>query len=735
VVIIEWMRQQGLWEEATDRLRIQREGGYAGIDAFVFLTHYFASGLDTGIKEFSELAREHHKQLAAVGERKRLPTQASMSRILAAVEAERVQEFGSWLLRDAPGVLDVLQHPSVLTRDAVGEGWHVFDWDPTVTTLRHRALPVFDGTPAARRRSESLAEPGYPGRKRGDVQFSRATLQHAGSGLWLGIEMAPGNGALRDAFHSAIQQVIATCEDAEVQRDRAILRADGAAGNVPFITACVEAGVPYITRLAHYQLLEDQSVVQHLNEAAWFDVPSSGSGPKRQAADLGRVVLEPAQSTLQADGSPYEPIEARVVVSRFPCPENGRGAGVVVDGWQYELYGTDLSPESWPEVEVVAGYYGRIGQENRFFQEDRELGLDRIFSYHLPGQQLATLVGLFIWNFYICRGMDLARPSEDLPEQQVAQNTPVAETPQLARSHPTEPAAPQDVVADCTRADNAEPSTAATPAPSSDAERSSLASGSDTPVTTRHDVIQALDAADWERVLDKHDGWMWLAHKGGLQCPAKALLPLVRVEQVKGQSIRARFQADWGTCDSCEFRRSCTRSDDPHYRKDVRLPIPSPYAESIRAMWLSMASAQRASMSASKRRLRRPGSPRRSSRPIWRIKPLSWQPPDLPSTRPQLAVAPPTLLPAELRKISRGATRRIEAHVLVDLPSAQRKLSPVLAYSAAERQKRRLSWEERLRWNELPEATRVEIRLLGAGAVQHLLAPTTDCASGFAKSA
>ena len=55
-----------------------------------------------------------------------------MSRILAAAETERVREFGSWLLREAPGVLDVLQHPSVLTRDALGEGWHIFDWDPTV---------------------------------------------------------------------------------------------------------------------------------------------------------------------------------------------------------------------------------------------------------------------------------------------------------------------------------------------------------------------------------------------------------------------------------------------------------------------------------------------------------------------------------------------------------------------------------------------------------------------------
>lgn len=227
VVIVEWLRQHQQWQEAVQRLKIQREGGYAGIDALMFLLYYFASGLRIGIKEFSDRARECHERLAAVGERLRLPTQASMSRILAAVDADTAQVFGRWLLRQAPGIATVLRHPSVLTRDATGAGWHVFDWDPTVTTLRHRALPMIEGTPEARRRSEAMAARGYPGRKRGDVQFSRGTLQHAGSGLWLGIEMAPGNGSHREDFHAALEQVEATCEQASIARESTIVRADG----------------------------------------------------------------------------------------------------------------------------------------------------------------------------------------------------------------------------------------------------------------------------------------------------------------------------------------------------------------------------------------------------------------------------------------------------------------------------------------------------------------------------
>ena len=93
------------------------------------------------------------------------------------------------------------------------------------------------------------------------------------------------------------------------------------------------------------------------------------------------------------------------------------------------------------------------------------------------------------------------------------------------------------------------------------------------------------------------------------------------------------------------------------------------------------------------------------------------------------------LLPAELRKINRRATRRIEVHVHIGLPPAQPKPSPVLALCPAERQKRRLSWEGRLRWNKLPEGAAVEVQLLGAGAVEKLIRPTSDDTRGLANSA
>jgi hypothetical protein len=39
VVILEWLRQQNHWEEAIERLRIEREAGDAGVDALIFVLY------------------------------------------------------------------------------------------------------------------------------------------------------------------------------------------------------------------------------------------------------------------------------------------------------------------------------------------------------------------------------------------------------------------------------------------------------------------------------------------------------------------------------------------------------------------------------------------------------------------------------------------------------------------------------------------------------------------------
>lgn len=712
-LIVEWLQQQGQWQELGERLQVQREGGYAGIDAALFLILMFASRLEGGLKEFGERGRRHQRRLAAMGGRRRFPSPSSMSRFLSAVQPEDTKEFGSWLLIEAPEIATVLHHPSVLTRDATGEGWHVFDWDPTITTLRHRALPVREDLPTARRRSEQMACPGYPGRKRGDVQFSRATLQHAGSGLWLGIEMDPGNGTLRASYQRALEQVQITANVAQLPQDRMILRSDGAGGNIPFITASKEANIHYVTRLAHYQLLHNPKVVAHLNSTSWYEVPSSDAGPARQATDLGTVMLEPAANTYRDDGSTFTPIETRVVVSRFPS-EHERGAGAIIDGWHYELYATDLKVVPWPAEEVVAGYYGRCGQENRFHQEDRELGLDRIFSYNLPGQELANLIGLFVWNFFICRGLELSQPSAELCEQSPRERVPCADTPQLPQSWSCAPDKlpnEEDEASFCS-------STPGTTAPSIPPEPSPPAMDS-----AQHQLPNAWERLDWESLLKDRPGWRWDAGQVSLRCPADALVPLTGLDTVRGRGTRMRFIAAWGTCDCCERRQGCINSPDPQYRKIIRQLVPPEQVEQLRELW-----------SRTKKRTkrgRRFGRASRGeassvnphiSRPIWRLKPLSWIPLEKEGdSEPCLTVTPPLLLPAELRKTVRRVVNDLVVRVQISLPPEFSQRPRVVATSSAERQHRRLTWRDRMRWNELPDSARVSVRLDGPSALRTLL--------------
>ena len=165
-----FLERLGLVVELGQHVRIRREGGYPGVDVALLLLVYFASGLKTGIRKAWEQLAPLSVAMAGLAGRRRLPSPAALSRGLAAAEPELVRPGTAWLLGEFSGADAVLRHPTTSTYDALGGAWHLFDLDMTVTTLRHRALPEEAELPQARRRSEATGRPGYPGRKRGDVQ-------------------------------------------------------------------------------------------------------------------------------------------------------------------------------------------------------------------------------------------------------------------------------------------------------------------------------------------------------------------------------------------------------------------------------------------------------------------------------------------------------------------------------------------------------------------------------------
>jgi hypothetical protein len=477
----------------------------------------------------------HSQRLGALAGRVSLPSSSALSRALAAVEVDLLRPASTWLLTQVGEVDTVLQHPTVQSYDTHGCGWHVFDVDPTVTALRHRALPVGDDLPEPKRRSEDIAAPGYKGRKRGDVVLRRATAQHAGSSIWVHTHLSPGNGDGVEDFALALDSIVETCERIGHPTSRALVRMDGEHGNVPWYTACRERGLPFVTRLNRPKLYEEPDVLEKLRSATWYEVEDSRCGPQRAAAELGVFTLSAGSKTRRPDGTRYETVKMRVVACRFPKSGQAK-RGHILDGWEVELFAVDVPADAWPAPEAMTAYYRRNALENRLAQEDRELGLDRLLSYELPGQELAALVALSLWNLRVARGFALETPPLEQPVQRLR-------APRLdERAHT---GWPRD------------------------------------PVTTR-----ILNELDWPALLkNERGGWSFDAASGDLVCGDGRMLTLTTVRQrsVGKTTTGIIFRRPTGGCQECSVRPDCLHTERSQASKHAEFSVPTDLADRLRA--------------------------------------------------------------------------------------------------------------------------------------------------------
>ena len=665
----------GRWNVLAERLRVQRQGGYSGIDGFLFLLLYFGSGQKQSISKFSQRVGRRGKKLAAVGGRKALPTQSSMSRILSAVDQDMVRKLAPWVLLEATGALELLQHPVMQTTDANGEGWHVFDYDPTKTVLRQRSLPRGEDLPPPRRLTDDFAKPGYTGRKRGEVQVSRAALQHAGSGLWLEGRLSAGNGEVRASLKSAIHVTTDVCEKLGHPKQRALLRCDGEFGSVPYLSMCLEEGLPALSRLNRPKLLDQAEVRRRIAEGTWYMVPDSGSGPRRSAMDLGMVTVRPGRNSVRDDGTAFEPIEVRVVVSRYERegqPDHGR----VIDGWQYELFAALQMPaDAWPAPDVVAMYYGRGSEENRFAQEDRELGLDRIFSYNLGGQELASLVGLMVWNLRVVHGFHLNPPPthrEPAPAREpVVDDRPVPVGLVVVEEAP-EPEPVEEL-------------------PAQDPNEA---------------LADALRELDWSRLLHRRADWSFDREQGLLCCPAgvATLLREVANEPPKPSS-KLSFYPAAGSCRQCPQRDGCVSSPRVNAIKKSTFNVPRATGDQIATLLSAVRLARRY-----KRPAQAPGRKPRTGDPLN----VDFEADKAAPGSAQISVAP--FLPAAARQAFRSASEALVFGINVKQPVVE-PTHPYLATTPEERQRRRATWTQRLQWYALPEGSQARVVVHGGAAL------------------
>ncbi len=262
-------------------------------------------------------------------------------------------------------------------------------------------------------------------------------------------------------------------------------------------------------------------------------MPDSGCGPQRSAVDLGVLTLRAGKDTCRPDGSHYEPIDVRVVAVIFEKKGPAK-RGRTIEGYEVELFAVDLPADAWPAPEAIAAYYGRNAIENRFAQEDRELGLDRIISYHLPGQELATVVALSVWNYRIVRGFQLHRPPDARPLQ-----------------------APRRIVID-------DGIPEAWPCD---------------PVVKAH-----LDPLDWPSLLARHPRWSYDESTGEIVCDdgRPLVLTTVRSRPRSSSTTGVIFRRPQGGCEDCGSRTHCLHSERPLASKHLELSVPTEVAEPLR---------------------------------------------------------------------------------------------------------------------------------------------------------
>lgn len=644
-VLLETLRANQLLDHVDIWLPLSRKGGHATRSLFSFAVAFLMSGPTTGIRPFAQsLGDRGGDILAGLADVEALPSSASVSRALAGLTHVQIRPFVERLLVSDPGTVAALSNPHLLHRSARGLPWHVLDLDPTITAFRQRSLPEDDDLPTPERLAEG--RPGYKGQKRGEVRVRLIPIQHAGSGLWLDCQMEQDDRPVEHHVESLARNGRAAVA-ATPDRGRVVVRADGEFGSVGSLRACQKAGVDVLARLGRYKLLDTEEGALALREASWRPVRCSTGAPKREAAELGTFRLQ-ASDRSAASG---EEIEVRVIVTRVPC-EGKPTHGVVRQGWQLELFATTLSAEEWPAEDAVALYFGRSVLECRFAQEDREFGLERTFSFSLPGQEWMVSVGLFLWNTLICRALALNPLTEPVaPQLPRPPHEPASTTPPIV----VEPAPPR-------------PGPVPTPTPRLRA----------TP--TERD-LWAL-TCDVFKDVAMLPGWTFDHGRRVVHCPASKRLRLTTVSM---KNRTAALLAKKDDCKSCPLRDACIS------KRPGATPNMQPKLIARRA---SIAVLERIDALLVARRQ----EPRRILDAELDLPP----PPPPVHTPPAPRIVGPLLpttplfLPAACRKQARTALANLAFTLEVERVRPQPpKRHPYLAASDADRQHQRKTWAAR----------------------------------------
>jgi len=253
---------------------------------------------------------------------------------------------------------------------------------------------------------------------------------------------------------------------------------------------------------------------------------------------------------------------------------------------------------------------------------------------------------------------------------------------------------------------------------------------------------EALGHQDWTRMVQYQDGWRMSEDPLGLRCANGEVLRLRQVLLLPGGITGIlRFTAEKGVCLECPLRASCMRPTTQAGAKGAMLSVPAEQAIELNALLKAARTTARWKRDSRPPSVRLKGPPH-SIQPLV-IKPVlptpppkaeppikpeksrqkarrlavieailqTWERPKVPVRGAFLRPVQAILLPAAARHLFRRTCRDVEVEVELILPPEPEHPSPLIAETDATRQRRRLTWEQRLLSNALPIGAQVNVEL------------------------
>lgn len=253
----------GLLKTIQDQVRFARArfGQYDVIDFVVVLIGYMLSGEPTLLAFYERLAPFAEPFMALFG-RNRLPHRSTLSRFLAALDQPTVEALRALFQKD------LLARPPFPSPgglfDRTGAKFLVVDVDGTRQAARQRALPQTETLPLPHRRFDQVCEPGYQGRKRGEVVRTRTVILQAHTHQFLATFGAAGNGDYRGDLRRAIGVITSYATHFGLSRASILVRLDGLYGDAAPLMDVLSAGLGVVARSRAYHLLDLSAITQFL---------------------------------------------------------------------------------------------------------------------------------------------------------------------------------------------------------------------------------------------------------------------------------------------------------------------------------------------------------------------------------------------------------------------------------------------------------------------------------------